>query len=490
MINDIRQSPLFKIVNPDSVAFFGASNNFVSMGTNLMSSVVDIGFKGIIYPVHRKEDEVLGYKAYRSVLDLPETPDLAVIVLPTHLVPGVLDQCGQKGIRHAVVVSGGFREVGGEGVELERQLKEAADKHGIRFVGPNCLGVVNTHHRLNTMFHSYFGPPGYVGMASQSGSFVTQMFDYLDPLDLGFSTCFSVGNSANIDLVDCLEYLGVDPTTKVITMYIEALNRGREFVEVCRRITPHKPIVAYYAGGSETGRKAGLSHTGSLAGPDPLYNGMFRQAGVIRAMSIEELFDFASVMALSPLPRGKRMVVQTHSGGPGAACADMCGRVGLELPALAPETVKSLVEYLPVTGNANNPVDVTFSRNPMDYLTRMPSILLEDPNTDGLLMYFLFAKNRMVGNLVNLGMSQEEATSEVEKLFVDHSERIAALVQKSGRPLVGFSFRIKDEELIHMIRSKGVPILPSPERAAKAMAALRARQEMIEKIQAGEDWSA
>lgn len=490
MIKQITESPLYKIVNPKTCAYFGASNNYVSMGTNQMQSMLDIGFEGMIYPVHPKEDTVLGYKAYRSVLDLPETPDLAVIVLPTHLVPDVVDQCGQKGIRHAVVVSGGFREVGGDGVALEQKLKHTADKHGIRFIGPNCLGVVNTHHKLNTMFHSYKGGPGYVGMASQSGSFVTQMFDYLGPLGLGFSTCFSVGNSTNVDLVDCLEYLGADPTTKVITMYIEALNRGREFVEVCRRIAPNKPIVAYYAGGSETGRKASLSHTGSLAGPDPLYDGIFRQAGVVRAMSIEELFDYAAALALSPLPKGKRMVVQTHSGGPGAVCADMCGRMGLELPPLADNTVTALKEYLPATGNANNPVDVTFSRDPMVYLTEMPSILLDDANTDGLLMYFLFAKNRMVGNLVNLGMSQEEATAAVEQQFVDQSEKIAGLINDSGKPLIGFSFRIADEELIQMIRSKGVPILGSPVRAAKAMAALLARRKMIEKIQAGENWSA
>lgn len=490
MIKDIMESPLFKIVNPKSVAFFGASNNFVSMGTNQMASMMDIGFEGPIYPVHLKEDEVLGYKAYRSVLDLPEIPDLAVIVLPTHLVPRVMDQCGQKGIRHAVVVSGGFREVGGDGVDLERQLKEAADKYGIRFIGPNCLGVVNTHHKLNTMFHSYTGAPGYVGMASQSGSFVTQMFDYLEPLGLGFSTCFSVGNSTNADLVDCLEYLGADPTTKVITMYIEALNRGREFIEVCRQIVPHKPIVAYYAGGSETGRKASLSHTGSMAGPDPLYDGIFRQAGVVRAMSIEELFDFAAVVALSPPPKGRRVVIQTHSGGPGAVCADMCGRMGLELPQLADDTVEAITKYLPATGNANNPVDVTFSRDPMVYLTEMPSILLKDANTDGLLMYYLFAKNRMVGNLVNLGMSQEEATAAVEQQFVDQSDKIADMIKESGKPLIGFSFRILDEELVQMIRAKGVPIVPSPVRAAKAMAALRQRQEMIEKIQAGDNWSA
>ncbi|ADK84479.1 CoA-binding domain protein [Desulfarculus baarsii DSM 2075] len=484
MSDQAAQSQIHRLVNPRGVAFFGASNNFVSMGTNMLNSLLVMGFEGPIYPVHRSESVVLGHKAYRSVLDLPEAPDLAVIVLPTKLVAETLEQCGQKGVRQAVICSGGFREVGPEGAALERQLVDTAEKWGIRFVGPNCLGVVNTHHKLSTMFHSYNGRPGFVGMASQSGSFVTQMFDYLEPLGLGFSTCFSVGNSANVDLVDCLEHLGDDPNTKVVAMYVEALSRGRRFVEVCRRVSQKKPVVAYYVGGTETGGKAGLSHTGSLAGPDALYDGVFRQCGVVRAQSIEELFDFCAVLGQCPPPRGDRVVIQTHSGGPGAVCADTCGRVGLKLPDLAPTTVQALAPYIPVTGNVNNPVDLTFSRSPMDYLKYIPEILLADENTDALLMYFLFAKGRMISQQVNAGLSPEEAQREVENSFVEQSQAIVEAVRQSGKPFVGFSFRIQDEAFVQMVRRMGLPIISSPERAARAMAALVRRERMRKKIAA------
>lgn len=486
MSRNIEQSPLYRLANPRSVVFFGASNNFVSMGTIMLNSLKVMGFEGAIYPVHPKEETVLGHKAYRTVADLPETPDLAVIVLPTKLVIDVVDQCGQKGVRHAVVCSGGFREVGPEGAELERQLVATAQKWGLRFVGPNCLGVVNTHHKLSTMFHSFQGRPGFVGMASQSGSFVSQMFDYLDDQGLAFSTCFSVGNSANVDLVDCLEYLGQDPNTKVVAMYIESLDRGRRFVEVCRRVSLIKPVVAYYVGGTETGGRAGLSHTGSLAGPDALYDGVFRQCGVTRAASIEEMFDLCAVMGQCPPPRGNRVVIQTHSGGPGAVCADTCGRVGLELPELSAKTVQALAPYIPVTGTVNNPIDLTFSRNPGDYLRVIPEILLTDENTDAVLMYFLSAKGRMIDQEVKLGKSPQQAEREVVEAFDQQSRAIVQAVKERGKTFIGFSFRIHDEEFVQKVRRLGLPIISSPERAAKALAALLGWDKMRKKIQASD----
>ena len=211
MLQSIKDSPLYPIVNPRSIAFFGASNNFTAMGTSQLMSVKALGFEGPIYPVHPREETVQGLRAYRSVMDLPEVPELAVMVLPTGIVPDVLEECGRKGIRHAIVVSGGFREVGGEGVDLQERLIRVADKYGIRLLGPNCIGVANPHQKLNTTFLQYNAPAGFIGMASQSGSFITQMFDYLSKFGLGFSTGISVGNEANIDIVDCMEYLAVCP---------------------------------------------------------------------------------------------------------------------------------------------------------------------------------------------------------------------------------------------------------------------------------------
>ncbi len=355
MPDSIRQNPLYPIINPGSIVFFGASNRFSAMGTNQLNSLLSSGFEGKVYPIHPQEKRVLDLEAYQSVLDLPEVPDLAVLVLPTRIVLQVMKECGEKGIKHAIVVSGGFKEVGGEGRELEKKLLTVADQYGMRFLGPNCLGVANPHHKFNVTFLPFEGWPGFIGLASQSGSLITQMFGYLSRFNLGFSSGISVGNEASIDIVDCLEYLAVCPHTRVIGLYIETIRRGREFIEVARTIVPCKPIVAFYVGGSEAGKRAGLSHTGALAGPDPLYEGVFRQSGVIRAHSIPELFDFCWVLGACPRPGGNRVIVQTHSGGPGAAAADASSRAGLELPQLSEQTLAKIAPMVPQTGSVNNP---------------------------------------------------------------------------------------------------------------------------------------
>ena len=405
MTGSIEDSPLFPIANPRSIAFFGASNNFTTMGTMQLASMIRMGYEGAVYPVHLKETEVLGYKAYTSVMDLPEIPDLAFIVLPTRVVCQIMEECGRKGIKRAIVISGGFREGGEEGAKLEEELKEIAAKYQIRFLGPNCIGVANPHHKLNPTPFPYEGPAGYIGLASQSGSFVTQMFDYLKPLGLGFSAAFSVGNEASIDLVDCLEYFGACDKTKVIALYIEGIRRGKEFIETARSIVPHKPIVALYIGGTETGKRAGTSHTGALAGPDDLYNGMFRQSGVLRCGSIAELFDFCWTLGSLPAPKNRGVVVQTHSGGPGANAADALGRVGLELTDLSKETSETLRPFFPHTASIGNPVDMTFSRNSMDLFSTIPRILIEDQNTGSLLVYFISQAKMMARPMEGMGLS-------------------------------------------------------------------------------------
>jgi len=468
----LESSPLYKIVNPQSVAIFGASNRYGSMGTNLLNSLQSLNFEGSIYPVHPKEQTVKGLSAYPSVLDLPEIPDLAILVLPTKLVPEVLDQCGEKGIRHAIIVSGGFTEVGEDGHRLQAEIIRIARQHDIRFLGPNCIGAVNPAHRFNTTFFSYEQAPGFIGMASQSGSFITQMFDYLQRFGLGFSTGFSVGNEADIDLVDCLEYLGACPNTKVIGMYIETIRRGREFIETARRIVPHKPIIAYYVGGSDAGRKASLSHTGALSGPDRLYDGVFRQSGVIRAYSIEELFDYCWCLGACPKPAGNRVVVQTNSGGPGAVAADVCSREGLVLNPLREKTRQALSEYVPSTGSVNNPIDITFVRNNMDFFLTIPRILLADENADSLLIYLLLPDQSIRRAMEAYGITGERAAAEAEKFIDEQTQAVAKLMRDSDKPCIGFSFYTRVNRFVRNLQDQGVPVLPSPSRAARALSAL------------------
>ncbi len=481
MLKSIKESPLYHIANPRSIAFFGASNNISSMGTTQLMSLKALGFDGTIYPIHPKEDQVQDLKAYRSVMDLPDTPDLAVIVLPTRIVPQILEECGKKGIRHAIVVSGGFKEVGGHGVDLETKIVEIADRYGMRFLGPNCIGVSNPHHKLNTTFFPDEGSPGFIGLASQSGSFVTQMFDYLSRLSLGFSTAFSVGNEANLDIVDCMEYLGACPHTKVIALYIEGIKRGRAFFETARAIIPHKPIVALYVGGSETGKRAGLSHTGALAGPDLLYDGVFRQSGIIRAHSVTELFDFSWVLGSLPTPRGNKVVIQTHSGGPGAAAADSCGNAGLELPALSKETLDKLAPFVPHTGSINNPVDLTYTKNPLDYFSDIPKVLLEENNADILLMYFLMPPHTVKLSLEQMGFPKDQVIEQTTRLISAQVESIARLLETYGKPFVGYTFRSLEEQFTRELLERGMPVFPDPERAAQAIKALVKYADLKEK---------
>ncbi len=472
MLESIEQSPLFRIANPRSIAFFGASNNILSMGTSLLSSLQALRFQGAVYPVHPKEENVLGLKAFPSILDLPEVPDLAVIVVPNRIVPQIMEDCGKKGVRHAIVVSGGFKETGEEGAALEKEIKEISKKYGIRFLGPNCIGVTNPHHQLNTTFLPYEGEPGFVGMASQSGSFVTQMFGYLDRHRLGFSAAFSVGNEASIDIVDGLEYLGACPNTKVIALYIEGIRRGRAFVETARRVVPHKPIVALYVGGTETGKRAGLSHTGAMAGPDPLYDGVFEQSGVIRAHSVTELFDFCWVLGYLPKPAGNGLLIQTHSGGPGAAAADACGRAGIELPSPSQETVAKLAEYMPHTGSVNNPVDFTYIKNPLDYFSAIPKALLEDEHAHMLLLYILIPRHMVRKALAHMGYTEAQAKEQSKGLMEKQATSVAGLLHSKGKPIVGFTYQGQHEDLIQGLLKRGVPVFTGPERAARALSAL------------------
>ncbi len=487
MIRDIKDSPLYKIVNPQSVAFFGASNRFTSMGSNQLNSLISLGFEGKIYPVHPKETEVQGLEAYQSVLELPEIPDVAVMVLPTGVVPGILEECGQKGIKGAVIVSGGFKEVGQNGARLEEKIVETANRYGMRFLGPNCLGVANPHHKYNTTFLPFVGRPGFIGMASQSGSFITQMFDYLAEFDLSFSSGISVGNEADIDIIEAMEYLTVCPHTRVIALYIESIRRGRAFVETARKIIPHKPIVALYVGGSEAGKRASFSHTGALAGPDKLYDGVFRQSGVIRADTITELFDFSWVLGTSELPGGNRVIVQTHSGGPGATAADACSRAGLDLPTFSAKTLKKLEPYVPHTGSANNPVDLTFTKNPMEYFDNIPRILLEEPAADMLMIYFMAPKENIKRAMASMGIAEDQIPALSDELFDGQAQAMVTLGQKYGKPVVGFSFHSRTNPMLQKLQAYQVPALPSPERAARAMAALVEYAGIREEIKSHED---
>jgi acetate---CoA ligase (ADP-forming) subunit alpha len=482
-MNDMNDSPLYKMMHPKSVAFWGASKDPTGMGSFQLAQLLALGFEGAVYPIHPRDKKVNGLPAYASIKDVPGPVDLAVFVLPTRVVPEILEECGQAGIKRIIITSAGFGEMGSEGKDVQDRLVEIARRHGIYFLGPNCIGVVNSYTKLNTTFFPYEISPGFVGMASQSGSFVTQMFSYLGKFGLGFSQAVSVGNEAMLDLTDCIEYLGFCSDTKVIALYVEGIRRGREFVRVAREVSKKKPIVAYYVGGSEAGGKAGKSHTGALAGPDLLYDGIFEQCGIVRASSAEELFDMCFVLGTQPLPKGDRVAVLTHSGGPGAAAADTVDRTGLKLANLSAETLEQLADLLPHTGRMSNPVDLTFNRNPRDYVESIPSVLLQDKGVDSLFIYLLMPAHRIAQVLESTGETRERAAEMAMEFVRTQADLAAMLAPKFGKPVVGGSFVTREESYTRELQDRGVPMLPSPERAIRALAALhryaRARAALL-----------
>ncbi len=468
---EYEESPLYRIMHPRSVAFWGASSNPMGMGSVQMSSLLALGFEGPVYPVHPKEREIQGLKAYASIADVPGPVDLAVLVIPTRIVPDILEQCGKAGVKGAIVTTAGFGEKGEEGKAAQQRMVEISEKYDLKLLGPNCLGAVNTAENLNTTFLQYVAPPGFIGMASQSGSFVTQMFSYLNGFGLGFSQAISVGNEAAIDLTDCIEYLGQCPETKVIALYVETIRRGAEFIKVAKEVSRIKPIVAYYVGGSEAGRNAALSHTGALAGPDELYDGIFNQCGIIRSESIAELFDICWLLGAQPLPKGDKIALLTHSGGPGASAADAADRRGLTLAQFSEKTKERLLELVPHTASIANPVDLTFDRKPQDYVETLPGILLEDHGVDSLFIYLMSPPPRIVKNFMAMFDDPEQAKAMAKQFLKSQCKSLAALPSKYGKPVVGGTFSPMSDPFMQQLQERGVVVLPSPERAVTALSA-------------------
>ena len=475
----MKTNPLHKLMNPKSIATVGAGNNPLKMGAIQALSIVKDGYKGKFYPLHPTEKEVFGYKAYSSALDLPEAPDLVMFVLPAPLVVDILDDFGRIGTRRAIVITAGFRETGKEGESLEEKLKETAHKYGIRFLGPNCMGILNSAVPLNVTVAPLAGPPGLLGMASQSGTYITQTLPYLQRRGIRFSKAISVGNEADIDITEALEYLGEDEQTRAIALYIEGLKDARRFLEVARLITPHKPVVAQYVGGTDAGARAGSSHTGAMAGPDYLYEGLFRQAGVLRVDSIEDLYFQGWTLAAQPPLKGRRIGVLTNSGGPGTAMAHNCNKGGLEVPEFSKELQDEIRKLIPPHGSAGNPVDLTFHMDAEVISTKLPEMILKSGEVDGLVVHglmssgFLKAIYPHLSDLVG-GIGEDEFANS----FSRDLEAPASLPAKYGLPVILSSFFGREDNYTRAYQDKDVPVFDGPEKAARGMLALHRYNEV------------
>ena len=378
------------LLRPRSVAVIGASRAPGSIGGVLFGNLLAKGFAGPVYPVNPNAAFVHSVRAYPSVEALPEAPDLAIVVVPAPHVAAAVEACGKRGVRAVVVVSAGFREVGDEGAARERELLSIVRRHGMRLVGPNCLGVLNREEavRLDATFAPAWPPSGGVAFSSQSGALGLAILEYASEIGIGISQFVSVGNKADVSGNDLLEFWEKDAGTRVILLYLESFGNPRRFLEIARRVGRDKPILAVKSGRTLAGRRAASSHTGALAGADTAVDALCAQSGVIRTDTIEELFDVGMVLAHQPPPRGPRVGIVTNAGGPAIMATDACETHGLEVPTLAEGTVAGLRAFLPPEASTKNPVDMVASADGASF-ERAVRLVANDPGIDAVLVIFV-----------------------------------------------------------------------------------------------------
>jgi acetyl coenzyme A synthetase (ADP forming)-like protein len=386
--------------HPGAVAVVGASRNPASIGHRLLDALVQGGFSGPIYPVNPKASEIRGLRTYPSVRELPEPADLALIAVPRDAVLDVVDDCAIRGVRALVVITAGFSEVGGEGQDLQRRLVEKVRAHGMRLIGPNCLGLVSNgpETRLDATFVPVFPPSGRVAMSSDSGALGLVVLATAARLELGVSHCVSVGNRADVSSNDLLEFEEQEDATAVILLYLESFGNPRRFARIARRVSRRKPIVAVKAGRTRSGCRAAGSHTAALAASDVAVDALFHQTGVIRAETLEELFDLAVALESQPLPAGRRVAIVTNAGGPAILCADACEAAGLEVTELSEKTRARLAAFLPTTASLGNPVDMIASATPEDFARAIQTIL-GSSEVDALIVIYVVAGVWGVGSV-------------------------------------------------------------------------------------------
>ncbi|MCG8400062.1 MAG: acetate--CoA ligase family protein [Firmicutes bacterium] len=448
------------MVRPESVAVVGASAVAGKIGNNVIKNVINCGYEGKIYPVNPKEKEIEGLIAYPSVSDIGASVDMAVVAVPAARVPGVAEDCGQAGVKNLVVISAGFKEVGPEGLELEKKLTQICSRYGMRMLGPNVVGLIDTHTPLNASFAGTFPPKGEIAFFSQSGAMLVAILDWSLAGGPGFSRVVSLGNKADLSEIDFIHDAADDPNTRVILCYIEDIVDGRRFLEVVSRAARKKPVVILKSGTSQAGAQAASSHTGALAGSDLAYDVAFRQSGVIRAGTMTELFDLAVAFARAPIPRGSRVAIVTNSGGPGIITTDNVENAGLQMARFTKETIEELREKLPPEAGLYNPVDVLGDALADRYRLAMQKVMA-DPNVDSMVVLMCPAG-------VTQPVETTRAILEVKELFPDKPVFAAYM---GGETLAAGA---------GMLIRAGVPCYTFPEPAVAAISGMTRYNDILQ----------
>jgi acetyltransferase len=454
---------LLPFFSPRGVAIVGASADPMKLGYGIARNLIQSQYKGAIHLVNPKGGTIMGHAVSASLAEIPDPVDLAVLIVPAAATPAALADCGARGIRAAIVMAGGFREIGPAGAALEDEILRIARENQIRILGPNCIGLLDTHYPLDTTFLPPPLPaPGDIGFLSHSGAFCAAVIDWSRQQGFSFSRLVSLGNQGDITETDLLALMAADEHTRVLAMYIESLPDGSRFIEEARKVSAQKPIVALKVGRSASGRRAAASHTGALAGADAAYESAFEKAGILRADTAEELFEWSRALAWLPLPTGRRMAVLTDAGGPGVMAADFIETHGMTLAELSAATLEKLRALLPPAASLVNPVDMLSSASPHEYANSL-QILLDDPGVDGVLLV-----------LPPPPMYSTESVA----------DSLIPLIQNSKKPVtIALMGSNLVREAWRRFTAARIPTYDFPERAASALSCLARRADYLQELQ-------
>jgi acetyl coenzyme A synthetase (ADP forming)-like protein len=451
---------------PRSVAVIGASRQPRKFGHVIFKNFVESEFSGKAYPVNPQAENILGFKAYPSIKEIPSELDLAVIAVPAPVVPSIIDECLSKDVKAAIIISGGFREIGEKGEKLELEIKTKIKGSNLRIIGPNCIGIYDPVNHVDTLFLPGYRlrrpKPGPIAFITQSGAFGSAVLDWAASQEIGISKFISIGNKIDIDEVDVLNYLVNDPLTRCITVYVESIERGREFLKTTSRVSRDKPLIVLKGGETQEGASAALSHTGSLAGSAKIYEGAFKQAGIIQAQTVDELFDYARVLAYQPVPRDqKNIAIVTNGGGFGVISTDEISKLGLTLANFNPETITRLKEKLPDYSIPRNPLDLVGDADVERYRLALDAVS-SDPNVGIILVIVLLQTSYIESDVV-------DAITESQVTY--------------GKPTIvctiGGEFT---QILVKMLEENRIPSYTTPERAVNAINALIQYNNALEEM--------
>eukprot|EP00767_Chilomastix_cuspidata_P004828 gnl/Chilomastix_cuspidata/50.p2 GENE.gnl/Chilomastix_cuspidata/50~~gnl/Chilomastix_cuspidata/50.p2 ORF type:complete len:711 (-),score=399.91 gnl/Chilomastix_cuspidata/50:1208-3340(-) len=446
-------------LKPASIAIIGASAATNKVGFTVLNNILTSGYEGVVYPINPRTPEILGHKAYKSVLDVEGEIDLAIMCVPSRFVPGAAEECGKKGVKGIICITAGFREVGGAGIELEHKLVETTKKYGTRLLGPNVLGIING--TANMSFAAKNPKRGRIAMLSQSGAMLTAILDWADTQDIGFSNFISLGNKADVDAVDFIEEIAEDPETSVMCLYLESVEDGDKFMRVVSKATEKKPVIILKSGTSQAGKAAASSHTGALAGDDMSFDLAFEKAGVIRAITMNELFDLATLFDRVTPPKSSKFTIITNAGGPGIVATDAFEHAGVEFTRYSPEFAERLTAVLPGEASIKNPVDIVGDAPPKRYY-------------DALDISFQAPVEECAGALVLVTPQAQTNPPEVAKVCVEIQEKYPDRLVVAC--FMGGSSMIEPTAILDKAR---IPCYPFPEPSIKAIAEMLRYKSLV-----------